>query len=140
VKCSARDRIQCLSDERELGEVQGVEFGDEVFVISAAVGHSLESTDFFVDAFQRSAGDREVVPVEDAGSIALQSIGHCQQDFDARRADSTAPVGEESFGRAFVGLLPDLAQARESALLQIVGNRQRLIQSEGLQQSRAFIL
>ncbi len=61
-----------------------VEFCDEIIVVSVTVGHSLKNADLVVDAFERPRRDRDVVPVEDPGLVALQSIGHRLQDLFSR--------------------------------------------------------
>ena len=64
---------ECLTLSHELGVVEGEEFLLEVFVVSVAVGSSLQHPDVVVDAFQRAGRERVVVPVEEA-SQRLRSI------------------------------------------------------------------
>ena len=42
----------------------------------------MESTDFVVDAFERTGRDLKVIPVQNARAMALQGVGHGLQDFD----------------------------------------------------------
>ena len=63
--------------------MQGIEFSDEVISVTVAIGGSLESADLVVDAFESAGRDGEVVPVEDAGPMSFQCVGHCLQNLDA---------------------------------------------------------
>ena len=63
--------------------------------------------------------DREVVPVEDAGPMPFQCVGHCLENLDAGGPGAGTPVFKEPACDGFVGLLPDLTEI----LFQIVGDR-----------------
>jgi hypothetical protein len=116
--------------------MERIEFHDEVIRIAVAIGHSLESTDLVVDAFEWSCGNLEVIPVQNPRAMAFQRVGHGPQDPDARGPSSGASVCEEPASDRFVGLLPDLTEI----FLEIVANHQGLIQSQCFHQSRPFIL
>jgi hypothetical protein len=55
-----------LADESELRDVERIELVDEVVGVSIAISHSLECSDLIVDAFEWSAGDWEIVPIENS--------------------------------------------------------------------------
>ena len=116
--------------------MERVEFSDEVIFIFVAVGHSLEGSDLVVDTFLRSTGNWIIVPVQDAVAVAIQSIGHGDQDFDSRRASSATPVCQKLCRDGFGRLLPDLTEI----FFEVVSHRQRMIQGQGFVQSCAFIL
>ena len=116
--------------------MQGIEFSDEVISVTVAIGGSLESADLVIDAFESAGRDGEVVPVEDAGPMSFQCVGHCLENLDAGGPGAGTPVFQVPACDGFVGLLPDLTEV----LFQVVGDRQRLIQVECFHQSCPFIL
>ena len=82
----------------------------EVFIVSEAVSATLQSADFVVDAFERSGGNRFVVPFEQAATVGQQGVAHGLQDADAGGVGAAAPIGEELLGRRLGRLLPELSQ------------------------------
>jgi hypothetical protein len=65
-----------VSDNGEFREMEGIEFGDEIIMITVTISHSFEGTDLIVDAFESASRDWKVVQVEDAGSVSFHSLGH----------------------------------------------------------------
>ncbi len=63
--------------------MQGQDSLLEVFIVPVTVGASLECSDLVVDSFERSAGDRIDVPVEQPGTVRQQCLGHRLQDANA---------------------------------------------------------
>ena len=102
--------------------VQGQASLLQVFVVSIAVGSSLQRSDRVVDAFQRAGRDRVVVPVEQTPAVLAEGLGHDLHLADPRGVRAAAPGFQEPF-RRLRALIPELPQV----LLQIVRDRQGLI-------------
>ena len=49
-----------------------MELAGEVLGIAITIGHSLQCSDFVVDSFEWTIGDREVVPVENFRAVRLK--------------------------------------------------------------------
>jgi len=116
--------------------MERMQLEDKVLWITIPIRHSLKGSDFIVDAFDGAAGDREVIPVENARPVSLQSLRHGLQDFDSRCSSATTPVGQEFSGADFVELLPDLTQI----VLEVIGRRKGLVQSQSFLEPSPFIL
>jgi len=76
-------------------------------MIAVTISHSLEGTDLIVDAFESASRDGKVVPVEDAGSVSFQGVGHRLQGPNTGCPSAGTPVCKEHTSGQFVGLLPD---------------------------------
>ncbi len=68
-----------------------VEFGDEVILVFVPICHPLHRSDLVIDSFERSAGDRIVVPIENACTISFQCPGHGNQNSDSGCASTGTP-------------------------------------------------
>src|SRR5262249_15001599 len=99
----------------------------EELTVAEAIGLAFHGLDLGVGAFQGAGGYRVVVPGQDTRLMLLESIGEPLEQPDARGARTGQPVAEYTPGRALVGLVPDLPQI----LLEIVGDGQRLVQTQG---------
>ena len=97
--------------------MQGIKFSNEVISVTVAIGGSLEGADFVVDAFESAGRDWKVVPVENAGPMSFQCVGHYLQNPDAGSPGAGTPVFKKPACDGFAGLLPDLTEI----LFQIVG-------------------
>lgn len=65
--------------------MQGIEFGDEVISVTVAIGRSLKRADLIVNAFETAGGDGKIVPVQNAGAMSFQCVGHRLHDLNAPR-------------------------------------------------------
>ena len=115
--------------------MQGVDFQSEVFLIAESVGLPLERLDLVVHSFQRTSGDRSVVPGQDAVSVTLKSFGKRLQKADAAGPSADAPAIQKSFRYCPDRLFPELPQV----LFEIIGGGQRPVELERLVQSLVFV-
>ncbi len=92
------------------GVVQGQEAFFEVFVVSIAVGASLQGSDFVINPFQGGGRERVVVPVEEASSVLAEGLRHGLNLADARGVRAATPGLEELLRSGLRALVPELPQ------------------------------
>jgi len=88
----------------------GTNLEEEVFVVSEAVGHSLDDFDLVVDAFQEAGVERPAAVGQDAGEVFLEPPGELLQGFDAAEDRSVVPLLPEPPGRSFVDVGPEVLE------------------------------
>jgi hypothetical protein len=108
--------------------VKRVEFEDEKGVVAEAVGGAFEAADLVVDAFEFSAGDGEVEVIEDAQGMGAKRLGKAHHLDDAALQRFGTPVLQKCAHGAQAWLAPEQPQF----FLEVVGSRERLVESQRL--------
>src|SRR5208282_5759763 len=111
--------------------VSGEDLESEEFLVTIAVCFPLHRLDLVVRSFQRACGDSEVVVGQDSCLMLPQSLGERLEHLDPGRFGPGDPVLEESLCLGLVRLRPKLPEI----LLHVVGGRERLVQSQGRNQT-----
>src|ERR1017187_5827672 len=124
---SSNESIFCLVESKDL------EF--EELAITEAIGLTLHGLDFVVDAFQRAGRNAVVVESQDAVAVFLQGTGELLEHGDLRRIGAANPSVQDSSSAGFVRLPPDLTQV----LLEVVRDRQRRVELQGVLQALLFV-
>src|SRR6516165_8276408 len=107
----------------------------EELVVPEPIGLSLHGLDLVVGPFKGTCANRVVVVGQEAGTMRVQRLGHLEEHVDSRRLGTSDPVVEKQSGVLPARLLPELSEV----LLHVVGQRQGLVQPQGLPQACSLV-
>ncbi len=112
---------------------QDLEFVE--LTISEPIGLSFHGLDLGVGAFQWPRRYWVVVVRQDARLVLVEGVGELLQHTDARGPRPRHPVAQHAPRGSLVGLTPDLPEV----LLEVVGDRQRLVQLQGVPEALLLV-